>query len=318
LEQQFKDFIIKYNKNYETKEEYELRFQIFQDNLIRAFERQNKEKLNGAHFGITKFSDLTPKEFTEKRLTFDSKVFDDVSKFSSYPSQIENNANRKFNPNPTNWDWSAEGACTPVFDQGQCGSSSIFSSVETIESYYFLAGNPLTPLAMEQIMYCDGTEGCDGGYFTTVYNYVENCGLSAGPYVGESCNYKVNNMIVGMSTYVNITEGEPGLYKQLSAPNTGGPINVCLDASQWQFYTGGVLTSCTDNVDDCVQLVGYAKYGKSGAYWIVRQSWGEDWGENGFIWIEIGSNLCGIADFPTYPVISAPPKNPPSWCSGSS
>jgi len=166
-------------------------------------------------------------------------------------------------------------------------------------------------------MYCDGTEGCDGGFYTSTYNYVENCGLSAEPYVGESCNYNVKNMVVGMSTYVNITGGESGLYKQLSAQKTGGPINVCVDASQWQFYTGGVLTSCTNNIDDCVQLVGYAKYGQSGSYWIVRQSWGPDWGENGFIWIAIGSNLCGIADYGTYPVISAPPKNPPSWCSGA-
>jgi len=46
-------------------------------------------------------------------------------------------------------------------------------------------------------------------------------------------------------------------------------------------------------------LVGYANYGESGAYWIVRNSWGEDWGEAGFIWIAIGEDLCSIGDYAT-------------------
>jgi len=81
--------------------------------------------------------------------------------------------------------------------------------------------------------------------------------------------------------------------------SSGGPVSVCVDASSWQNYQGGVLSQCGNDVDHCVQAVGYNNYGESGAYWIVRNSWGEDWGEQGYIWIEIGQDLCSIGDYAT-------------------
>jgi len=81
-------------------------------------------------------------------------------------------------------------------------------------------------------------------------------------------------------------------------------LAVCVDAESWQFYEGGVLTNCTSNtIDHCLQLTGYNNYGKSGSYWSLRNSWGEDWGMNGYIWIAIGNDLCGIGEYPSYPVV---------------
>jgi len=73
-------------------------------------------------------------------------------------------------------------------------------------------------------------------------------------------------------------------------------MSVCVDATLWQTYTGGVITAssgCGTSIDHAVQATGY---NADGNYWIVRNSWGENWGENGFVWVEYGSNVCGITD----------------------
>jgi len=74
------------------------------------------------------------------------------------------------------------------------------------------------------------------------------------------------------------------------------PMSVCVDATLWQTYTGGVITAssgCGTSIDHAVQATGYNAQGN---YWIVRNSWGPTWGENGFVWVEYGSNVCGITD----------------------
>ena len=75
-----------------------------------------------------------------------------------------------------------------------------------------------------------------------------------------------------------------------------GPLSVCLDASSWNSYTGGIMSTCTKNVDHCVQAVGV----DTSSYWKVRNSWGTSWGESGYIRLKYGSNTCAIANDPTY------------------
>ena len=78
-----------------------------------------------------------------------------------------------------------------------------------------------------------------------------------------------------------------------------GPVSICVNAAPWQFYTGGIMkTGCghaASDLDHCVQLTGFDKTASPG-YWIVRNSWNTDWGLEGFIWLQMGSNLCGVAD----------------------
>jgi C1A family cysteine protease len=299
---QWSEFKAKYNKKYSNPDEEFFRYSVFVKNLKKAAERQALEAPGGARFGMTQFSDLTETEFRSKYLL--PKDFSVT--YNPQPTGVAPQAVQKFNPDPTNWNWFIQkGVCTPVYNQGQCGSCWAFSATEEIESMCALAGHNLTQLSMEQIVDCDTScYGCGGGWPYLAYEYVESCGgidtYASYPYTAEGgnsgqCQFNANNVACTVTGYTTVN-GETGLYQTLS---TMGPVSVCVDASSWSAYQGGVLTSCTNNVDHCVQAVGYQNYGQSGSYWIVRNSWGTAWGENGFIWIEIGQDLCAIGDYAT-------------------
>jgi len=263
-----------------------------------------------AQFGVTKFADLSPQEFRDKYLM---KNFPKDS--ARGPLKTVFPPRPGYGPDPTNFDWSEAGVITPIYNQGECGSCWAFSATETIESYNALAGNGLTQLSMEQIVDCDvdgSDQGCNGGFPTGAYSYVQSAGgiesYADYPYTAEdgyagSCQYNQADDVCTVAGYESLG-GEPGEYSQLSS---AGPVSVCVDASSWQFYQGGVLTTCTTNVDHCVQLTGYYNYGSAfpQAYWNVRNSWGVDWGISGYIWIAIGQNLCAIGEYPT--IVSTTP-----------
>jgi cathepsin F len=171
---------------------------------------------------------------------------------------------------------------------------------------------------MEQIVDCDtngNDQGCNGGFPTGAYQYVQGAGgidsYSSYPYTAEggqagSCQFQQTAVVTNVANYNSIS-GESGSYQQLSSAS-GGPLSVCVDASTWQNYQGGVLSTCGNSVDHCVQTTGYGNYGQQGAYWNVRNSWGADWGESGYIWIAIGQDLCSIGDYVTV-VSDNPPMN---------
>jgi len=307
VRQQFLDFQENYGKFYSTQDEFDLRFNNFKANLRRNVLLSHANPR--ATFGINQFSDLSQEEFASKYLM--SNDFSNYQAPAPKDFSVESRNVRNCNPDATNFNWGSCGATTPIYNQGQCGSCWAFSATETIESYYYLEGGPLTSLSVEQIVSCDtaGTdEGCGGGEPSGAYEYVESAGgivaYTADPYnagngTAASCPFgtTVPNTITTVTGYSSIN-GESGLYQQMSS-KSGGPVSVCVAASTWQTYTGGVISSCSTTVDHCVQAVGYANYGETGAYWIVRNSWGTSWGENGFIWVEIGSDLCSIGDYAT-------------------
>jgi len=309
IRRQFEEFKTKFNRNYENPGEEAKRFDFFKQNLAK---NEILSKANPrATFGINNFSDLSEDEFAVSYLMPDLK--DQLHLYSKPPSKDFSKPGTpnalKCSPSAKNFDWFSCGACTPIYNQGQCGSCWAFSATETIESYFALGGGKLTGLSMEQIVDCDThgeDQGCNGGFPTGAYQYVESAGgldtLASYPYTageGEAgnCSVKKADIAATVTSYQSI-DGESGLYSQTST-SSGGPVSVCVDASSWQSYSGGVLSTCGTSVDHCVQLTGYANYGSSGAYWIVRNSWGASWGEKGFIWIEIGKNLCEIGSYAT-------------------
>jgi len=312
---EFVKFQRKYAKVYAANE-FQHRFNIFRKNMDLAEQHQKKNPI--AQFGVTKFSDLSQEEFAKYYLmpkNFTSLRVGPVPPVKTDFSQKWTSKNYPMGPDPNNWDWSTQGVCTPVYNQGQCGSCWAFSATETIESYFALGGNSLTQLSMEQIVDCDTTDqGCNGGLPSNAYNYVYQAGgldsYDAYPYTagggqGGQCPSTLPGTQVATVPAANDAQtisGEQGLYQQSS---TAGPVSVCVDATSWQTYQGGILTSCTSNIDHCVQLTGYGNYNGANPYWVVRNSWGTGWGQNGFIWVAIGQDLCAIGDEATIVPVQA-------------
>jgi len=233
--------------------------------------------------GLTKFSDMSREEFLAQVLRTKGVQYKSPKKFESLvPSKAI--------------DWVAGGCTTAVMNQGQCGG--VFDAItETIESINCAAGKTLTSGSTQQIENCAGL-GCDGIEPVTAFAWVKsNGGIEArGCYAlqgctGNKCPNPNPNLILD-SIYI-IPPNELSIYQSLNL----APIFVCVDAVAWQDYNGGILpaSGCGTNIDHCVQLTGYSP--TQGGYWILRNSWGVDWGENGFIYLQYGGNACGITSY---------------------
>eukprot|EP00358_Blepharisma_japonicum_P004823 CAMPEP_0202942338 /NCGR_PEP_ID=MMETSP1395-20130829/2497_1 /ASSEMBLY_ACC=CAM_ASM_000871 /TAXON_ID=5961 /ORGANISM="Blepharisma japonicum, Strain Stock R1072" /LENGTH=353 /DNA_ID=CAMNT_0049638439 /DNA_START=614 /DNA_END=1675 /DNA_ORIENTATION=- len=299
-EQEFFGFIAKYNKVYDSIDEFNARFKIFRDNLAyaRVFNTLGKSYL----LGMTQFSDLTHDEF-KARYTPNSYA----------PSEEEPTAD--YNPDlavPTSVDWRAKGAVTGVKNQGDCGSCWSFSTTGAVEGTWFLAGHTLVSLSEQELMDCStsyGNNGCDGGLMTNAFKFVMKNGLTTEanyPYKGKtgSCNTSLESQVAAkISSYAVVTANNQNALMQAVASR---PVSIAVEADQaaWQSYTGGIVTSgCGTNLDHGVLIVGYNN-ANSPPYWIVKNSWGASWGEQGYIRIAIegGKGICGINMNPSYPI----------------
>jgi len=301
----FTDFVHKYNKVY-TNDEFQTRFKNFKDNIAKI-NAQNAASPS-AVFGINHFSDMSEEEFRTTVL---------MSKRIEVPPMPKDfvASNTPAIGAPDTLDWRAKGAVTPVKNQEQCGSCWAFSATQAIESAWILAGkatNETVNLAPQQIVDCDTTDaGCNGGDTPTAYEYVVSAGglesNDSYPYTGQNgkCDFKKSEVVASITGYQKATSwlSETELQTNLVA---WGPLSICLDAASWQNYQSGVLThlQCAfiNFLDHCVQLVGY-NAGASSPYWIVRNSWTTDWGIEGYIWLEMWHDTCGLAHEATWPTV---------------
>jgi len=305
----FKDFKIKYNKVYKFEEEERMRFQIFRDNL-QIVEEMNKHSKN-KNFGITPFLDLTRSEFDHMYLMPKRPILDIQTEevFENEMKSVEL---------PVSWDWRVDGlingtSCiTKVKNQGSCGSCWAFSATEEIESMEFLQGfakssSPRELSEQQLVNCCPNAFGCSGGWTYWAYEYIIQAGgidsEKSYPYTGTDGNCMFNKSDINAKVcewaYVTKTKNETAI-KQFIA--TKGPVSICVAASPWQYYNGGVLSgtacNCMD-IDHCVQLVGYGVFNGTEA-WIVRNSWGPYWGMNGYILLELGVNCDAMSNVATF------------------
>jgi len=202
------------------------------------------------------------------------------------------------NPDSTNY-------CTPVKDQGQCGSCWAFSATQTIESANAKAGNGLNVLAPQQIVDCDGNDdGCGGGDPRSGMTYIQGApgqeGESSYPYTSgqtgnaSECQFDSSQTVeTDQNGPIDVSDGDET--KLRSFLETTGPPSVCVDASSWQNYQSGVMSKCGCSIDHAVQAVGIQTVNGVEAY-KVRNSWNTDWGVDGFIFLKVGSNTCCVAN----------------------
>jgi len=265
-------------------------------------------------YGITKFSDLSPQQFREQYLLPKGSI--DIGKLKSqFEAPIVSD---DVMAPPASCDWRGSNAVTPVKDQQQCGSCWAFSTTENFESMWFLGGNAIPTLAPQQLVDCDPqSQGCGGGWTYWAFEYLMSAGVggqegeSSYPYTAENgqCVFNSADVVAKLTNFSFATNPcESGscpvqddlLQTQL---NTVGPLSICVNAGTWSDWTGPEPMSADDcpgdaeDLDHCVQLVGYDW---SQGYWIVRNSWNTDWGQQGYIYLQTGGNTCGLGDVVTY------------------
>ena len=210
---------------------------------------------------------------------------------------------------PKKVDWREKGAVTPVKNQGQCGSCWAFSATGSLEGRYFVKNHELKSFSEQQLVDCTrsyGNYGCAGGMVDNSEDYWEDtkAEVETGyPYEGkdDSCFDDWDKGVAHVSNYHYIKQySVEGLMTALQS----GPVSVHVEADKPVFsqYSGGVLDSkdCGTNLDHAVLAVGYDV---DGGYWIVKNSWGDQWGENGYLRIAMEGNICGITSMMLYPDI---------------
>jgi len=295
--QLFEEFKVTYNKTYTSVDEENLRYIYFR-NFLKVIDERNGNDTLAVH-GITKFADLSNDEF--KKVSLGYKPLTSVTNAKSIYLDA-------YDGNKTYINW-ANIYTTAVKDQGYCGSCWAFSATEQIESDAIRLGLLTTSdtLSPEQIVQCDTMDdGCDGGNTETAFEYVKMAGgietEDAYPYtsyydVTGSCTSNSTDFLVTVDEYYSLADEDEMITHMFST----GPISICLDASSWSSYVSGIITTCGMDVDHCVQAVGI---NMDDGYWIVRNSWGTEWGNEGYIWLEVGSNMCNIAYDPKYLQVS--------------
>jgi cathepsin L len=149
------------------------------------------------------------------------------------------------------------------------------------------------------------SEGCDGGLTENAFEYAQD-GLELDYYypytsgaegVTGPCTPDESKFVVKTTSYTTISDSAEGEKNMANYVQSTGPLSICVDASQWSTYTGGIMSDCGDDVDHCVQAVGI---NVDEGYWKVRNSWGSDWAESGFIRLSYGNNTCQLASDANY------------------
>ncbi|CAG5124515.1 unnamed protein product [Candidula unifasciata] len=296
-----------YNKVY-TEDEDAVRRHNWQTNL-QTIEEHNKlydQGLTSYYLRENQFADMTNMEVDRTMKGLNIKKQPNPG---NYPTGLYKDSL------PAEVDWRKKGAVTPVKDQATCGSCWAFSVTGTVEGAHFIATGKLVNLSESQLVDCSrpfGTAGCSGGYPDDALRYIiNNTGIDTEesyPYIDmeEKCQFNRTSIGATIKSFKDVEHGsEDALQKAVAEI---GPVSVGIDASgdDFRFYAGGIYNpSCcsTTELDHAVLAVGYGNENGTD-YWIVKNSWGEYWGEHGYIRMSRNkNNQCGIATQAAYPIV---------------
>jgi C1A family cysteine protease len=254
--------------------------------------------------GINQFTDLTPTEFRKRYLNLDMKLLNKINY-----KKVSVNSNGA----PDSWNWIDQGVLGPIKDQGYCGSCWAFSTMGNIEALNTMKTKEYIALSEQQLVDCD-TEvdmGCDGGLMEYAFQYLIDNGCMSQedyPYVGydDTCKYDKDKVVVRIKDWKMLETQDEGEIKEFLYDN--GPLAIAINADPFQYYTEGIIDedewSCDpEGLNHGVVLVGYGS--ENGVdFWIIRNSWGDYWGEQGYCRVARGKGTCGVNTYVTTAVLA--------------
>lgn len=313
----FDEFVVTFNRSYNA-EEYSRRKAIFEENVLRINEVNSKNL--SYKLAVNEFADVSKDEFRTSHFGMRKPRADGfLGAVKKSPAYLGRHAYSGSSV-PEAVDWSSLGAVTPVKDQSMCGSCYAFSATGAIEGRIEIATGQLLSLSEQQIVDCsqeNGNNGCNGGLMDFVFQYVSDNGIcdeDEYPYLAseqETCKASACLPVVAPGQVSGFYDVHPEDTKALMEALAEGPVAVAIEADEttFQFYKSGVLSAqCGANLDHGVLAVGYGKNEKGEAFWKVKNSWGENWGDHGYIFLSRdieGPGECGILLQASYPKIKS-------------
>lgn len=329
----WQEYKMKYEKTYSTPAEDQLRMQVFLDNK-QFIESHNTKAQASFTQGVNPLSDLTAEEIVKSRCGFrlkseDSRSMDGMlealllalnstaDRDPNYNNATEEQARAWYEAAFTapSLDWRTTGRVSRVKDQGACGSCWSFATVGALEAIT-AARNQSTLLSEQNLVDCSGqygNEGCNGGLMDAALRYVRDFGIMSSRdyrYTAKrgTCQFDKTKSVLQVRGSVVLPRGSESLLRLALALT--GPIPIAIDAGPRSFhsYKSGVYddSACKNRARDlnhAVLLVGYGTTKSGGDYWIVKNSWGTKWGDNGYMKIARNrANLCGVASFAVLPI----------------
>jgi len=330
--QAFEQYVQDFGKTYSGSER-EARFITFQKNL--RFVTEHNAAGHKFQLALNDMSDWELEEFGKKMgLNASAEMPEDA--WAEMPLLGTMSAKMKKSELPASVDWRNSGCLTPVLDQGHCGGCWSFSATSAISAAWQLATGTLLELSEQQMMDCSsdyGNKGCEGGNMALAFLYAKTvplCTAASYPYqagVG-ACRQDSCAVALPAGAVMGYRRVQPGDEQALMEAVAQQPVSIGIEAERsqaFQMYKSGVMSGvCGTKPNHGVLLVGYGKEDGQD-YWLVQNSWGPRWGDNGYFKLargpgSTGTGECGILSMPFYPVVdpSVTPAPMPAPSPGSS
>uniref|UniRef100_F7G5V1 Cathepsin W n=1 Tax=Callithrix jacchus TaxID=9483 RepID=F7G5V1_CALJA len=314
--------------------EHARRLDIFAHNLVQA-QRLQEEDLGTAEFGVTPFSDLTEEEFGQ--LYGHQRAAGGVPSMSRVVGSEEPEESV-----PHTCDWrKVAGAISFIRNQGNCLCCWAMAAAGNIEALWSINFLKFVNVSVQELLDCGRCgDGCHGGYVWDAFSTVlKNSGVASesdypfqANFRPHRCHAKTYNKVAWIMDFIFLPDDEQRIAQYLA---TYGPITVTINAKHLQLYQKGVIkarpTTCDPQfVDHSVLLVGFgseksegmgaktvssqSRHPRSTPYWILKNSWGAQWGEEGYFRLHRGSNTCGITKYPVTARVQKPNVKPQFSC----
>lgn len=302
LETEWEEFKAKYGKIYD-KEEDAYRMSVFAENL-QDINRLNK--LDGyAIYGINKFSDLTDDEMSKYHAISSSEYNTHFGNKGDFQCARPDNSDVILDLKDK-FDWTEEeGMEFIVRDQKDCNAGWAYATVAAAEALFAQKEGKFMQYSVQRLIECDTlNNGCNGGDPTMAERYMKKKGLLLEKDWEHFKCITNEDYVKKISNYSTICQGSDDASTENYMRQylfSKGPLVVTINSKKLKSYEKGIITGeeCSKKaINHVVLAVGYnveSEDDEDKHYWRMLNSWGPDWGENGFFRIAFGNNVCGLA-----------------------